>query len=1519
MPRKKRISRLKFLNKKREHFNNRTIFPTELDALNTLQKKIQSIIIDIKKSTSEAELAENEKKIDIYRRIHEELIAKQIVSNYPQTLEEQKKTGVIFYPELLDWTHFNAIISRKKEFKDYEYPPQYKTIDEYYVKADEACDTREKSRVLNYHQNFVRNFISPLTPYNGILLWHGVGTGKTCAGISIAEQFIHILGPNKKKCIVISSGTIIEDRWRNEIFNPDKDTNREDKSIQLQCTGDTYTSEYREYMSKKKDNKRIRKRKRNDLINRNYEFYGYVAFAGMLKILEKQAVELIPKSTRRNTITEESAKIRTIKRIFSNRVIIVDEAHNSNPTTFDKWSVSNSSEEGNPKTIRSKIVTVEGRKEKTFPPALKKVLRYAENVKLILLTATPMNNSASEIIWLLNLLLLNDKRGTIFLEEFFNNPGKREASLIEDAQVRKSFKQLCTGYISYLRGNNPISFPIQLTPDINNIHNGISHCKVITQADKTKRFIQMYIPSPKYEINNTPFIKKDDNVHPKVVYNPMSFWQYKYYKKTRDKEDLEEDEKRRNSDGFGIVSRQASVIIFPTNTPDPKMEDMFIGIPGGRGFNKAFKKISHEWKYRKHCVGFLKADRVRDYSIKFYNILKQITRSSGIVFVYSEWIEAGSIPFALMLEQNGYTRFTDPNYASAPLLHKRELRGDNMPIPRCWCGILHPEHDDEEIGHDFSQGTYVHFTGSDSKAELDFIIKQLNNHKNNINGERIKIIIATSIAKEGLSFFGVREIHIMSPWHHQNREKQVIGRGTRQCSHWQLERGERNITIYKHCATVPFISKPIKPEYKYDYSDPRDKDKWKRSPSKINNLLKIGIIKTDRSVAHERRVKEIIKVIMHETIDEAIYRKSRSKAFYIAKVERFLKKNAIDCLLNKAVNTHTSSPENEVIIYSSQKQKIQFRLGDQDGSEECDYSECNYTCEPREELEKELEVDTSTYQIAFSQNVIDIVKQYIRYLYILDYDYVLKDIKEYIRENPRYFQSQFADKITIFDNTKIEDEHIYLALHSMLTKKDILYDRFDRSGYLIYRNFSLEKGEPDNEELSHYIFQPMEIDNEAIPMRYRRKPLRPKPEPAELTPEMLEENASADIEDLEREDSVQQEEDSVVVSEVSEDGIDTEQILEELSQELLCWFPLDNVFKNGKNKRLIHDVSKIIPWLSFPKKAKSNLKLINTLDQIWKLAYQVVYEMLLSRLSHNQHLLLLEELYPKPKDNVLRKIYMKMLDSPNDGDSPEIKQIIREWDLEPDDDVSRESTIMKAYRYATQQGKQKPVSKYYNYNQDKTPSFSSATTLQKREFITMGIDDIPLFHNDQIQDVLGFMKTKKHEKPEFLLINYWYQHKQKRKKLSDKRSKRTGSECQRALGARTYPELLNLIELLVQPKKKTPVSELEKFIRKEKIPKGTDLVDIKLEAYIHTEGFNIKEHFKQSLLLDSEVCNMDRVYWKKQSKKKKTSRGTVKDLCMIIEFLLRFKRKLNSDELWYMSEFEHLHYLRLDKEGKLAS
>ena len=54
---------------------------------------------------------------------------------------------------------------------------------------------------------FVRNYLSFQTPYNGLLLYHEVGTGKTCSAISVCEEMrSYMLQINSfKKIIIVAS------------------------------------------------------------------------------------------------------------------------------------------------------------------------------------------------------------------------------------------------------------------------------------------------------------------------------------------------------------------------------------------------------------------------------------------------------------------------------------------------------------------------------------------------------------------------------------------------------------------------------------------------------------------------------------------------------------------------------------------------------------------------------------------------------------------------------------------------------------------------------------------------------------------------------------------------------------------------------------------------------------------------------------------------------------------------------------------------------------------------------------------------------------------------------------------------------------------------------------------------------------------------------------------------------------------------------------------------------------------
>lgn len=83
------------------------------------------------------------------------------------------------------------------------------------------------------------------------------------------------------------------------------------------------------------------------------------------------------------------------------------------------------------------------------------------------------------------------------------------------------------------------------------------------------------------------------------------------------------------------------------------------------------------------------------------------------------------------------------------------------------------------------------------------------NHPLNRHGQLIRIILVTSAASEGISLHYVRQVHIMEPFWHNVRVRQVIGRARRLCSHQRLPPEQRMVHVYKYFAVLDLTDKGI--------------------------------------------------------------------------------------------------------------------------------------------------------------------------------------------------------------------------------------------------------------------------------------------------------------------------------------------------------------------------------------------------------------------------------------------------------------------------------------------------------------------------------------------------------------------------------------------------------------------------------------------------------------------------------------------------------------------------------------
>ena len=329
------------------------------------------------------------------------------------------KDDILLYPHLDD-PNFIMKIALKKEFNDTKYDG---TI--YSVKDFAEILSKAEYELLP-HQAFVRNFMSFQTPYNSLLLFHGLGSGKTCSAIGVCEEmrdYLKQMGISKQIIIVASPN--VQDNFKLQLFDERKLKEVDGIWTTKGCLGNKLLKEINPTgmrgLTKEKVIQQVK-----SLINMSYYFVGYLQFSN----------DIVRKSGNPELSTE--SKIRNLQNEYNDNLIVIDEVHN--------------------------IRISDDNENKTVAKNLMYLVSVVKNLRLLLLSATPMFNNYKEIVWLLNLMNMNDKRGIISVSDIFDNDGNFKEAVNgisgKDVLIRKA-----TGYISYVRGENPYTFPFRVYPN----------------------------------------------------------------------------------------------------------------------------------------------------------------------------------------------------------------------------------------------------------------------------------------------------------------------------------------------------------------------------------------------------------------------------------------------------------------------------------------------------------------------------------------------------------------------------------------------------------------------------------------------------------------------------------------------------------------------------------------------------------------------------------------------------------------------------------------------------------------------------------------------------------------------------------------------------------------------------------------------------------------------------------------------------------------------------------------------
>ena len=453
------------------------------------------------------------------------------------------------YPHISD-PYFIERITQRREFADTRLPshpiPRAEDVE---TRAKDMCESFE----LAPHQVFVRQFLSSQTPYNGLLLYHGLGTGKTCSAITITEDY-RVSRPTAK--IYVVGNDAIQENFRTQLFHEDLlqstptgwDANGCSKTLlrDLNLLGNV--------------DKRIVVKRAKDLISSHYNFVGYEKLSNEIRSIAR-------------SVPAKDAE-RHLKAAFHDALFVIDEVHN-----FLRESI---------KDFIKVISTTQ--------------------VKLLLLSATPMYGDLTDIVSILNLLKLNDKLPTIQAEDVFVGDELKDDGRPLADHVR--------GYVSFVKGENPYSFPYRIYPSF---------------------FTSRTFDTPTPLQQNASLVHKVDHVNIYPV--TCSENQEKAYAKA-----LLADE---GSDmaPFRLNALMCLNMSYPGATY------------GKDGLASTMKEVKGTYSYKnERCFD---PSELVQYSSKLASVMKHVTKE-GIVLVYTQFIKGGAIPMALALEAAGFQRHKGP-------------------------------------------------------------------------------------------------------------------------------------------------------------------------------------------------------------------------------------------------------------------------------------------------------------------------------------------------------------------------------------------------------------------------------------------------------------------------------------------------------------------------------------------------------------------------------------------------------------------------------------------------------------------------------------------------------------------------------------------------------------------------------------------------------------------------------------------------------------------------------------------
>ena len=165
-----------------------------------------------------------------------------------------------------------------------------------------------------------------------------------------------------------------------------------------------------------------------------------------------------------------------------------------------------------------------------------------------------------------------------------------------------------------------------------------------------------------------------------------------------------------------------------------------------------------------------------------YNTL----RGEKVICYHDKIAKGGLKQYIEFLKVNGYIEYSTP------------MKNDT----RCLkCGLTLSEHTDKTT-HSFSPMCYAVLSGEITENQRNKITEIWNN-PNNLTGEVISVLMISSVAAAGVSFYNTTNLIILNKISNMSKWKQICGRIVRTASHSLLPQSKRIAKIYTMTVHAP--------------------------------------------------------------------------------------------------------------------------------------------------------------------------------------------------------------------------------------------------------------------------------------------------------------------------------------------------------------------------------------------------------------------------------------------------------------------------------------------------------------------------------------------------------------------------------------------------------------------------------------------------------------------------------------------------------------------------------------------